>query len=957
MLNHSSGSLSVTRREYLRKSQKDLMKECKKHNLATDGMKIDLIDRLLALNDPTYSKRVPIDEFRRTKSKKKKKNKNRHGRSYSIGVTLTSYHKIKKPKTSTSSTNIISNSKANTKTKSDKKVKPRINRAQSQISVTENHLKMKKKRNLEKYKNEIFPELRMDSLLKLNSIHLNENVATKTDEMVFVEHMSLNEINKLKVNQHIDFRIDTGYIYGAKIKSIHKNGKHKKYKIEYKNKDQNNQTSIYEVNINDKQIYRFAKYKSLSLRAAHRMNDLTIGSSIDINPRHIINEWMIGEVVEKDDNSGQILVEYSRNNNLYDYWIHADNTLEIAPYLSHYEYMQNIVDHYLDYEMKDSTDSEKEVANVDNNIKIERWDHDDVCKWFNDKFKKNLKKYDAFLEGIKTFCFYGSDLKQTNELTLRILGVNDENDRKSIMKEINKLCPVTVVRNGVYKNDQIEKQNKQYKSEIMQLKAEIIAMKSDKKTKSTKKHENKSVNKHKNTSTKKTVKSIKKNENINRMINIKNIMRSNKKNITKHNKKTEIEKTMSQFLLKTAAPISVAFVGHIDSGKSTLCGRLLYELNVFSTQKLQKLKKEAESYGKGSFMYAFYMDRTDDERSRGITLNYKYRSDLLFKTKSYSYQIIDIPGCSNLLKNAIKGISLADIGVLVIPANKHAFEASIYKLDHRRHINEGQTRQHANLLWLHGIKNIIVCVNKMDHSSVNYSQQRFNEIKHEMEAILEEIGFDVNKIPFIPISAWKGDNITKLSDNKILTKWYKENNTLYDAFENIINKKPPKRYYNNPLIMPIAKIINSGNTCNNNKSIICCGKIERGIIDFKKHKKVRFIPSNITGNLHSLQTNNKMINFAYCGLSIGCLINTNKIPKKGEIMILDEMNKYKDLPINIKRFCAEIIVRNHPSKLYSKKNRKKHGYIANVCIKNLCIPAEIVEIKWKIGKRTSNKKE
>merc|ERR1711937_814049 len=136
----------------------------------------------------------------------------------------------------------------------------------------------------------------------------------------------------------------------------------------------------------------------------------------------------------------------------------------------------------------------------------------------------------------------------------------------------------------------------------------------------------------------------------------------------------------------------------------------------------------------------------------------------------YHYTIIDAPGHRDFIKNMISGASQADVALLMVPANKGGFETSIQKGNHKKSELQGQTRQHARLLHLLGVEQIIVGINKMDDKSVNFSKDRFKEIKDEVSKMLTKIGFKIKKIPFIPISGYKGDNLTTPSSNM---PWYK----------------------------------------------------------------------------------------------------------------------------------------------------------------------------------------
>jgi len=188
--------------------------------------------------------------------------------------------------------------------------------------------------------------------------------------------------------------------------------------------------------------------------------------------------------------------------------------------------------------------------------------------------------------------------------------------------------------------------------------------------------------------------------------------------------------------------LGIVIVGHVDAGKSTTTGRLLFELGGMSERELDKLRKEAQELGKDSFLFAFFLDRSKEERARGVTIVCTTRE---FFTPSWHYTIIDAPGHRDFIKNMISGASQADVALLMVPANKGGFETSIAKGNHKKGEIQGQTRQHARLCHLLGIEQLIVGVNKMDDTSVEFKQDRFEEIKSEVEKMLTKIGYKTKK--------------------------------------------------------------------------------------------------------------------------------------------------------------------------------------------------------------------
>merc|ERR1711998_631343 len=174
---------------------------------------------------------------------------------------------------------------------------------------------------------------------------------------------------------------------------------------------------------------------------------------------------------------------------------------------------------------------------------------------------------------------------------------------------------------------------------------------------------------------------------------------------------------------------------------------------------IEKFEKEAEEMGKGSFKYAWVMDKLKAERERGITIDIALWK---FQTPKYSVTVIDAPGHRDFIKNMITGTSQADCAVLIVAASTGEFESGISK--------NGQTREHCLLAYTLGVKNLIVAVNKMDNTEPPYSQKRFEEIKKEVANYVKKVGYDPKNVAFIPISGWKGDNILNKTENM---PWYK----------------------------------------------------------------------------------------------------------------------------------------------------------------------------------------
>merc|ERR1712170_86813 len=210
---------------------------------------------------------------------------------------------------------------------------------------------------------------------------------------------------------------------------------------------------------------------------------------------------------------------------------------------------------------------------------------------------------------------------------------------------------------------------------------------------------------------------------------------------------------------KAKTHINIVVIGHVDAGKSTSTGHLIYKCGGIDKRAIEKFEKEAAEMGKGSFKYAWVLDKLKAERERGITIDIALWK---FETNKYYVTIIDAPGHRDFIKNMITGTSQADCAVLIVAAGVGEFEAGISK--------NGQTREHALLAFTPGVKQLIIGINKMDNTEPPYSEARFKEIVKEVEAYIKKPGYNPKQVPFVPISGWHGDNMLDPSTNM---SWFK----------------------------------------------------------------------------------------------------------------------------------------------------------------------------------------
>ncbi|MGB9577146.1 MAG: GTP-binding protein, partial [Candidatus Norongarragalinales archaeon] len=265
--------------------------------------------------------------------------------------------------------------------------------------------------------------------------------------------------------------------------------------------------------------------------------------------------------------------------------------------------------------------------------------------------------------------------------------------------------------------------------------------------------------------------------------------------------------------------LNLIFTGHVDHGKSTTVGRLLYETGALSENDLRKLKEEAAKVGKATFEFAFAMDQLKEERERGVTIDIAHKD---FHTQKYYFTIIDAPGHKDFVKNMITGASQADAAVLVCSAKEGV---------------QAQTIEHAFLLKVLGVNQFIFAINKMD--AVNYDRQKYEETKQALTAKLKPMGYPVDKIPVIPISAYMGDNIAKKSDK---TPWY-AGPTLLEALDQLAEPKKPT---DKPLRLPIQEVFTI-----TGQGTVPVGRVEAGIL--KPNTTVIVEPEHLTGEVKSIE--------------------------------------------------------------------------------------------------------
>ncbi|MEM1586598.1 MAG: translation elongation factor EF-1 subunit alpha [Candidatus Bathyarchaeia archaeon] len=351
--------------------------------------------------------------------------------------------------------------------------------------------------------------------------------------------------------------------------------------------------------------------------------------------------------------------------------------------------------------------------------------------------------------------------------------------------------------------------------------------------------------------------------------------------------------------------LNLIIIGHVDHGKSTTMGHFLYLTGVVDERTIRQYEEEAKKIGKESFKYAWILDNLKEERERGLTIDLRY---LKFETPKFFYTIIDAPGHRDFVKNMITGASQADAAILVVSAKKGEFEAGIGA--------GGQTREHAFLAFTLGVRQIIVLVNKMDDPTVNWSKERFEEIKNEVGRMLRLVGYKVDKVPFIPVSGWYGDNLIKPSSNM---PWY-SGPTLMEALDYF--EIPPKPI-DKPLRIPIQDVYSITGV-----GTVPVGRVETGVL--KEGDTIVIMPSGKTGEVKSIETHHVRIPRAEPGDNIG--FNVRGIAKH-EIKRGDVAGHPNNPPAVAKEFIGQIIVIYHPTAIAAGYTPVMHIHTAQVAVK------------------------
>lgn len=365
-------------------------------------------------------------------------------------------------------------------------------------------------------------------------------------------------------------------------------------------------------------------------------------------------------------------------------------------------------------------------------------------------------------------------------------------------------------------------------------------------------------------------------------------------------------------MAKTKPNMNVVFVGHVDAGKSTCIGRLMYDSGMVPEQQMVKLKEEAAKHNKAGFEFAYVMDNIKEERERGVTIDLSYKKLI---TQKYEVTIIDAPGHRDFVKNMITGASQADAAFLVVDVMNGV---------------QPQTTEHLWLLRTMGVKHVAVLVNKMDMGK--FEEAKYTKVKDDVSALLKQVGINPETTHFLAVSGLHGENIAKKSDKM---PWYK-GPTLLEQFDLFPQPELPT---NLPLRMPIQDVYEITGI-----GTVPVGKIETGVM--KAGSKVIILPGRtgkgVPGEVKTVEMHHEMLPEAQAGDNVG--VNIRGVGKKdiarGDVICA------ADAPISIvEEFIAQIAVINHPTVLAK-------GYTPVFHVHTAQVPCQFVELIEQIDPKT-----
>ena len=347
-------------------------------------------------------------------------------------------------------------------------------------------------------------------------------------------------------------------------------------------------------------------------------------------------------------------------------------------------------------------------------------------------------------------------------------------------------------------------------------------------------------------------------------------------------------------MAKDKTHMNLAFIGHVDHGKSTLVGHLLLLEGAIAEQQLDD----------GEDKFRFVMDKLGEERERGVTIDLAHAK---FETQKYEYTVVDCPGHRDFVKNMITGASQADAAVLVVAANDGIMP---------------QTKEHIFLSKTLGINQLIIAINKMD--VVDYSEDKFNELKDEISKLIASVGFKPSEVPFIPVSAFEGDNITEKSSN---TPWYK-GNTLVQELDAL---DEPDKPVDLPLRLPLHDVYSITGV-----GTVPVGRVETGVLNTAEN--IAFEPAGVTGEVKSIEMHHEILDKAEPGDNVG--FNVRGVGKN-DVKRGDVAGTTKNPPTVAKEFKAQIVVLQHPGVITVGYTPVFHAHTAQIACTFLSLDVKL----------------
>lgn len=363
--------------------------------------------------------------------------------------------------------------------------------------------------------------------------------------------------------------------------------------------------------------------------------------------------------------------------------------------------------------------------------------------------------------------------------------------------------------------------------------------------------------------------------------------------------------------------LNLVVIGHVDHGKSTTVGHLFYATKSIDERTIAKYEEESKQLGRSSFKFAWVLDKFKEERERGLTIDLSFWK---FETKNHFFTVIDSPGHRDFIKNMITGASQADGAILFVSAKRGEYEAGMGP--------GGQTREHAFLAKTMGVNQIVVAINKMDDATVDWSQERYEDVRDSVKDLLKITGYNIDKVEFIPTSGWTGDNLAEKSKNM---PWY-TGPTLVEALDAF---EVPAKPVDKPLRIPVQDVYTITGV-----GTVPVGRVETGVL--KTGDQVIIMPKGVSGEVRTIETHHVVIPQANPGDNIGFNV---KGVARNDIHRGDVLGPVSDPPTVVKEFIGQIIVIHHPTAIAA-------GYTPVLHSHTVTMATTFTELIQKIDPRT-----